>query len=87
MTNHKNQFDITLMKITNISIGKRGIQFSISLRIVNIYCGGFFVFDLILYGQVNNFSFILGWVFLDGTSPKQGLMCLAQGQNVTQRHR
>ena len=38
--------------------------------------------DLILYVPVNNLSVMLGWVFLGLTSTKQGLMCLAQGQNA-----
>ena len=36
---------------------------------------------LILYVPVNDFSFMLGQVFLCWTSTKQGLMCLAQGHN------
>ena len=40
------------------------------------------LFDLILYDPVNNFSVMLGWVFLGWTSTKQGLMCLAQGHNT-----
>ena len=39
-------------------------------------------FDLILYVPVNNFSVMLGRVFLGSTSTKQGLMCLAQGHNT-----
>ena len=42
----------------------------------------FCLFDLILYVPVNNFSFMLGRVFLGWTSTKQGLMCLAQGHNT-----
>ena len=41
-----------------------------------------FVFDLILYAPVNNFSAISGRVFLGRTSTKQGLMCLTQGHNA-----
>ena len=42
-----------------------------------------FVFCLIvfLYVIVNNFSVKLGRIFLGQTSTKQGLMCLALGQN------
>ena len=40
------------------------------------------LFDLILYIPVNNFIVMLGRVFLGRTSPKQGLMCLAQGHNA-----
>ena len=40
------------------------------------------LFDLILYVPVNNFSDMLGLVFLGLTSTKQGLMCLAQGHNT-----
>ena len=40
------------------------------------------LFDLILYVPVNNFSVMLGWVFLGWTSTKQGFMCPAQGQNT-----
>ena len=42
----------------------------------------FFLFDLILYIPVNNFSFLLGWVFQGWTSTKQGLMCLGQGHKA-----
>ena len=38
--------------------------------------------DLILYIPINNFSIMLGQVFLGRTSTKQGLMCLAQGHNA-----
>ena len=41
-----------------------------------------FLFDLILYVPVNNFSVMSGRVFLCRTSTKQGLMCLAQGHNA-----
>ena len=43
-----------------------------------------YLFDLILYIPVNNFSVICmsGQVFLSWTSTKQGLMCLAQGHNT-----
>ena len=40
------------------------------------------LFDLILYFPVNNFSVMLGRVFLGWTSTKQRLMCLAQGHNT-----
>ena len=40
------------------------------------------LFDLILYIPVNNFSVILGHLFLGLTSAKQGLKCLVQGHNV-----
>ena len=40
------------------------------------------LFDLILYVPVNNFSVMLGWVFLCWTSTKQGLICLSQGYNA-----
>ena len=45
-----------------------------------MYC--FALFDLILYVPANNFSVMSGCVFLDLTSSKQGLMCLAQGHNA-----
>ena len=40
------------------------------------------LFELILDVPVNNFSVMLGQVFLEWTSTKQGLMCLAQGHNA-----
>ena len=42
----------------------------------------FFLFDLILYVPVNNFSVMSGRVFLGLTSTKKGLMYLAQGHNA-----
>ena len=43
----------------------------------------FFVyFDLILYLPINNFSVMLGQVFLRWTSTKQRLICLAQRHNA-----
>ena len=39
------------------------------------------MFDLILYVPVNNFTVMLGRVFLGRTSSKQGLIYLAQGHN------
>ena len=41
-----------------------------------------FVFDLMLYAPVNNFSAISGRVILGRTSTKQGLMCHAQGHKA-----
>ena len=41
-----------------------------------------YLFALILVGQVNSFSVMSGWVFLCGTSTKQGSVCLAQGHNA-----
>ena len=41
----------------------------------------FFAFDLIFYIPVNNFSVMSDRTFVCGTSTKQGLMCLAKGQN------
>ena len=41
----------------------------------------FSLLDLMLYIPVNNFSVILGRLFLGLTSTKQGLKCLAQGHN------
>ena len=43
------------------------------------------LFDLILYIPVNNFSVMLGRVFLGWSSTRQGLMCLAQGHNAVPR--
>ena len=40
------------------------------------------LFGLILYMSVNNFSDMLGMVFLGGTSTKQWIKCLAQGHNT-----
>ena len=40
-----------------------------------------FCFDLILYIPFNNFSVMSGLAFQVWTSTKQGLMCLAQGQD------
>ena len=40
------------------------------------------MFCLILYIPVNNFSVMLGWVFLVCTSTKQRIKCLAQGHNT-----
>ena len=40
-----------------------------------------FLFDLILYVPVNNFTVMPGWDLLGWASTKQGLMCLAQGHN------
>ena len=40
----------------------------------------FFLFNLILYIQVNKFSDMLELVFLDSTSTKQGLMCWSRTQ-------
>ena len=40
------------------------------------------LFDLIFYVQVNNFSVMLGQIFLGLSSTKQGLMYLAQGHNA-----
>ena len=40
------------------------------------------LFVLILYVPVNNFSVMLGWVFLGWTSTKQTIKCLAQGHNA-----
>ena len=37
---------------------------------------------LILFTPVNNFSVMLGWVFLHWPSTKQGWMCLAKGHNA-----
>ena len=37
---------------------------------------------LILYIPVNNFSVMLGWVFLVRTSAKQRIKCIAQGHNA-----
>ena len=42
----------------------------------------FVLFDLILYVPVNNFSVMVGRVFLGWTSTKQGLMFLTQGHNA-----
>ena len=42
----------------------------------------FCLFDLILYLPVNNFSVMLGRVFLGWTSTKQGLMCFVQVHNA-----
>ena len=39
-------------------------------------------FDLILYDSVNNFSVMLGQVFLGVTSTKQGSLCIAHGHNT-----
>ena len=39
-------------------------------------------FDLILYVPVNNFSVMLRRIFMCWTSPKHGLMCLAQWHNA-----
>ena len=41
-----------------------------------------FLFCLILYVLVNNFSVMSGWVFLGWTSTKQRIKCLAQGHNA-----
>ena len=41
-----------------------------------------FLFDLIFYVIVNNFSVMSRRVFLGWTSTKQGLMCLAQGHKA-----
>ena len=41
-----------------------------------------FLFVLILYIPVNNFSVMSGRVFLGGTSTKQWIKCLAQGHNI-----
>ena len=41
-----------------------------------------FLFDLIFYVPVNNFSVMLGRVFLGWSSTKQGLMCFAKGHNA-----
>ena len=41
-----------------------------------------YLFDLILYVPVNNFSVMPGRVFLGWTSNKQGIKCLAQGHNA-----
>ena len=77
-------FNYTLPpKIYNQEVSSRANRFfylcqSQVLIIIN-------VFDLILYIPVNNFSVMLGWVFLGWTSTKQGLMCLPQKHNtVTQ---
>ena len=45
-------------------------------------CSLSFLFDLILYVPVKNFSVMSGWGFLGWTSTEQGLMCLAQGHNT-----
>ena len=42
---------------------------------VNSLHAGFDLFDLILYIPVNNFSVMLGQVFLGWASTKLGLMC------------
>ena len=40
------------------------------------------LFGLILYVPINNFSVMLGQVFLGGISTKQWIKCLAQGHNT-----
>ena len=47
-------------------------------NIMLIFC----LFDLILYIPVNNFSVMLGRIFLGRSSTKQDFMCLAKGQNT-----
>ena len=49
---------------------------------INQYNFESFLFDLILNVPVNKLSVMSGRVFLGWTSTKQGLMCLAQGQNA-----
>ena len=44
-----------------------------------------FLFVLILYIPVNNFSVMSGWVFLGLTSTKQRIKCLAQGHSALPR--
>ena len=50
-------------------------------QLIWIYCLQWFLclFGLIFYTLVNNFSVMLGWVFLGLTSNKQRTKCLAQG--------
>ena len=47
-----------------------------------VRCQGFCLFDLILYILVNNFSVMLGQVFLGCTSTKLRIKCHAQGHNA-----
>ena len=51
------------------------------LSSINHYKGMLCLFDLILYVSVNNFSVMLGQVFLGLTSTKQRIKGLSQGHN------
>ena len=48
------------------------------------HMGPVWLFFLILYVPVSNFSIISGWVFLGLTSTKQRIKCLAQGHDTVQ---